>query len=116
VILSGIEILTRRPHPANVLTTVAGLRLVDWETVALAPPERDLWWFGRIDTPALQRYARQAGRAVQPALLELFRLRWPLDDAASFTHRLRTATTRTADTEHAWRALEITLGMLERFR
>ena len=82
----------------------------------LAPPERDLRWFARIDTPALQRYARQAGRAIQPALLGLFRLRWPLDDAACCTHRLRTATPRSADTEHAWRALQITCGMLERCR
>jgi spectinomycin phosphotransferase len=31
------------PHPANVIRTGAGHVFVDWDTVALAPPERDLW-------------------------------------------------------------------------
>ena len=42
------------PHPGNVLRMQAGgLRLVDWDTVRLAPPERDLWMvFGRHERPA----------------------------------------------------------------
>ena len=31
------------PHAANVMRTGTGHVLVDWDTVALAPPERDLW-------------------------------------------------------------------------
>jgi spectinomycin phosphotransferase len=31
------------PHAANVMWTDAGPLLIDWDTVALAPPERDLW-------------------------------------------------------------------------
>jgi spectinomycin phosphotransferase len=31
------------PHAANVIRTGDGHVLVDWDTVALAPPERDLW-------------------------------------------------------------------------
>ena len=31
------------PHPGNLMRTVQGLRLIDWDTVALAQPERDLW-------------------------------------------------------------------------
>ena len=33
------------PHGGNFLHTGGGLRLADWDTVALASPERDLWLF-----------------------------------------------------------------------
>src|SRR5215471_10498686 len=32
------------PHPANLLQTGRKTMLIDWDTVGLAPPERDLWW------------------------------------------------------------------------
>jgi spectinomycin phosphotransferase len=35
------------PHPGNLIRTDAGLRLVDWDTVRAAPPERDLWLLAR---------------------------------------------------------------------
>ncbi|MEU9886897.1 phosphotransferase [Sphaerisporangium sp. NPDC051011] len=31
------------PHPGNLVRTAAGLTLIDWDTVQIAPPERDLW-------------------------------------------------------------------------
>ena len=31
------------PHPGNLIRTGNGLAMVDWDTVALAPRERDLW-------------------------------------------------------------------------
>ena len=31
------------PHPGDLIRTPEGLRLVDWDTVRLASPERDLW-------------------------------------------------------------------------
>jgi aminoglycoside phosphotransferase (APT) family kinase protein len=36
------------PHGANVLLGEGGLSLVDWDTVGIAEPERDLW-FAVID-------------------------------------------------------------------
>jgi spectinomycin phosphotransferase len=30
------------PHPANLLSAGGSLLLIDWDTVGLAPPERDL--------------------------------------------------------------------------
>ena len=32
------------PHAGNVLRTDGGHVLVDWDTVARGPRERDLWW------------------------------------------------------------------------
>ena len=37
--------------------------------------------------------------------MSLYRLRWLLDDIASFTDRLRLSHDATADTEWAWRGL-----------
>jgi spectinomycin phosphotransferase len=99
------------PHPANLLRTAPETLLIDWDTVGLAPPERDLWWvIGDSCGEEARRYTRATGRPVDPAALELYRLRWPLDDLSIFTRRLRSAHSRTADAKHALRALEITLA------
>ena len=61
------------PHSGNIVRTAGGFVLVDWDTVGLAPRERDLWLVGGGD---LQ-------------LCELYRLRWRLDDlswAVSMLH------------------------------
>jgi spectinomycin phosphotransferase len=97
------------PHPANLIQAGSGPMLIDWDTVGLAPPERDLWW---IDTGGeeLRRYADATGRAADPAALACYRLRWALDDISAFVALLRSPHHRTADPEHAWRALQITLA------
>ncbi|WP_424088611.1 phosphotransferase [Micromonospora citrea] len=89
------------PHPGNVLRTPAGLRLVDWDTVLLAPPERDLWMvtpaFARMlgAEPAddgddlLARWSRATGRTVDPAALALYPSWWRLADIASYAAELR---------------------------
>ncbi|MEV6814474.1 phosphotransferase [Micromonospora sp. NPDC051296] len=89
------------PHPGNVMRTPAGLRLLDWTTVQIAPPERDLW----LLTPAIARmlgeepvddaddvvarYTRATGRTVTPAGLALYPLWWKLADIAIFVDELR---------------------------
>jgi spectinomycin phosphotransferase len=88
------------PHPGNVLRTRAGRFLIDWNTVAIAPPERDLWMLtGRFatlvgatpdgDDTVLRRYAELTGRAVTAAALDLYPARWALYDIAVFTDELR---------------------------
>ena len=76
------------PHPGNLLTTAEGLRLLDWDTVALAEPERDLWM---LDTHpgALDAYVEATGRPVDPAAVELWRLAWTLSDLAWLTDAFR---------------------------
>ena len=99
------------PHPANLLTAGTEILLIDWDTVGLAPPERDLWW---VVTDSggeeARRYTRATGRRVDPDALTLYRLRWALDDLSIFTRQLRSGHDRTADAEHAFRAIEITLA------
>ncbi|MEW9530951.1 phosphotransferase family protein [Microbispora sp. NPDC049125] len=88
------------PHPGNVMRTPAGLRLIDWNTVQIAPPERDLWMltsaFARMlgedpvgDDGVLARCTRATGRAVSPAGLALYPLWWRLADIAIFVDQLR---------------------------
>jgi spectinomycin phosphotransferase len=43
------------------------------------------------------------------AAIELYRLRWALDDLSCFVRDLRIPHRRTPGTEHAWQALQITI-------
>jgi spectinomycin phosphotransferase len=86
--------------------------LVDWDTVGLGPPERDLWLVTGEGDLAVRRYAQLTGRAVEADLLAFYRLRWALDDLSAFALRLRAAHRRTADSEHAWRSLQQTVAQL----
>lgn len=60
------------PHTRNQLTTPEGLVLVDWESIRLAPRERDLRWLhGRGD----------------PALVAMFDVEWRLDEISQYADR-----------------------------
>jgi spectinomycin phosphotransferase len=101
----GPRVITHgEPHPANLLTTPDGaLRLLDWDTVGLAPAERDLWW---LDAAWHAEYARATGRPVEAEWVALYRLRWFLDDLASSLKRLRAPATPPIDAERAWAWLQ----------
>jgi spectinomycin phosphotransferase len=101
------------PHPGNVMRVGARRMLIDWDTVGLGPPERDLWMVAGESGEEARRYADLTGRAVDPGLLQWYRLRWALDDISAFIHQLRSAHGRTADAEHAWVALEQTVTSLD---
>jgi spectinomycin phosphotransferase len=113
------------PHPGNIIRVGGRLMLIDWDTVALAPPERDLWLLddgaaapagsagsagpaGRAGT--LARYTALTGRAVDTTAISFYRLAWKLADIAAFTGVLRSVHQRTHDTEHAWKSLQIALS------
>ncbi|MEV4107985.1 aminoglycoside phosphotransferase family protein [Nonomuraea sp. NPDC049695] len=99
------------PHPGNLLRSGERRLLVDWDTVGLAPPERDLWLVAR-DADDLARYADATGRTPSRAALELYRLRWALDDVAEFVAWFRSPHGRTPDAEVSWTALTNTLEIL----
>ncbi len=93
------------PHAGNLLRSGSRLLLVDWDTVGLAPPERDLWWLVAEDGKDAVGYTRRTGREVSPAARELYRLRWALDDISLFLAQFRALHQRTADTEVSWAGL-----------
>ena len=92
------------PHGGNLIRTEDGLRLIDWDTVALAPRERDLWMLGGD----LSAYVAATGRDVDETMLGFYRLAWLVTDAAAFIAELRRPHKDDANTGRAWRALEIT--------
>jgi spectinomycin phosphotransferase len=98
------------PHGSNFMRAGASMMLIDWDTTGLAPPERDLWMITSSTGEELRRYTAATGRDIDPAALTFYRLRWALDDMSAFITRLRAARQRTADAEHAWRALQETIA------
>jgi spectinomycin phosphotransferase len=100
------------PHPGNVIQTAGGLKLIDWDTAGLAPPERDLWLAAAGSDDELSRYADLTGRRPDHALLEFYRLRWALDDVACFVRDLRAPHGPTPGAEDDWQNLQAALADL----
>jgi spectinomycin phosphotransferase len=98
----SLAITHGEPHPGNIIREGPRLALVDWDTVGLAPPERDLWWVLTDDDLEAARYAELTGREVSADALALYRLRWILDDVSLFLAEFRDLHARTADTELSW--------------
>jgi spectinomycin phosphotransferase len=93
------------PHPGNLIRTRTGLKLIDWDTVALARPERDLWMVGAVDEDVVTTYHGLTGIRLDPEILAAYRLLWALTDVAAFTARLRGEHKRDGDTDKALAAL-----------
>jgi spectinomycin phosphotransferase len=105
------------PHPGNIIRVAAdgvsgaapasgAIMLIDWDTVGLAPPERDLWSLATETGDEFRRYTELTGRPVDSAAIELYRVRWDLDDLSCFIRDLRAPHRRTPGTEHAWQVLQ----------
>ncbi|GAA1756055.1 phosphotransferase [Luedemannella helvata] len=85
------------PHAGNIMWTRDGdLRLIDWDTVRLAPPERDLWLLPGDDWTAY-------GRVPDARALELYRLRWELTDICDYADTFRRPHADNEDTQASWR-------------
>lgn len=103
--LPGKNVLTHgEPHPGNVMLTGDGWRLIDWDTAAVAPPERDLWDLGPDDT-VLDAYAAMTGVRPLPELLELYRFGWDIKDIACVVARFSRPHGGDADDAESWRLL-----------
>ena len=94
------------PHPGNVMRSNGNLLLIDWDTVALAPPERDLWLVATGSGEEVALYEDATGRKVSSAAMSLYSQAWGLADIASYIDQFRSPHARTADTEDAWTYLE----------
>lgn len=77
------------PHPGNTMFTVDGWKLIDWDTTAIAPPERDLWNLDPGDGSVLREYAEATGHQPRHELLELYSLRWDLTDLSLYAADFR---------------------------
>ncbi|MDA8344181.1 MAG: phosphotransferase [Thermaerobacter sp.] len=92
------------PHGGNLIRAGGRLLLIDWDTVALAPPERDLWMLDSGYAKSLMQYAKATNRQVNQSAIALYRLVWMLSDIANFLSVFRSNHQRTEDTQLAWRA------------
>lgn len=106
---AGTVVTHGEPHPANLMTVGNEVLLIDWDTVALGPPERDLWLIVN-DRDDLDEYERVTGRPVDPAVLLLYRLRWFLDDVGSAMRMFRSPHADTADTRRWAEGLQLRLA------
>jgi spectinomycin phosphotransferase len=100
------------PHPGNVVRMGAQRLLVDWDTVGLAPPERDLWMVISETGEEVRRYVEATGRAVDPDGLALYRVRWAVNDVSDFVDQVRNEHHHSPDTDHAWLSLNNTVERL----
>jgi spectinomycin phosphotransferase len=97
------------PHPGNVMRSDGRLVLIDWDTVALALPERDLWSVADISSPEIAMYADATGHEVTGAAMSLYGQAWHLTDIAEYVHLFRSPHQDTDDTQDAWVNLEQTV-------
>jgi Phosphotransferase enzyme family len=109
----GRAVLTHgEPHPGNTMLTSAGWVLIDWDTVLLAPPERDLCRLDPGDGSILRAYADATGTTLLPPLLELYRIRWDVADIAADVSRFRGPHSGSLDDDKCWELLCSLIGCL----
>lgn len=103
------------PHPANLMSVDGRLVLIDWDTAALAPPERDVSLIATAGNEGVDRYQDATGRELDPAVITLYRLRWYLDDLASAIRLFRNRHRDTPDTRRWWDGLAPRLEQLPKW-
>jgi aminoglycoside phosphotransferase (APT) family kinase protein len=100
------------PHPGNTMLAGGRWLFIDWDTVLVAPPERDLWSLDPGDGSVLAAYAAATGVTPRPWLLELYRVRWNLADVAIDVSRFRRPHEGTAEDDKAFELLRSVVGEL----
>jgi hypothetical protein len=107
----GLVLTHGEPHPGNTMLSQKGWLMIDWDTVLVAPPERDLWDLDPGDGSILAAYQRATGIAPEPAALALYRLRWDLTDIALYVCQFRSPHRGDANDDKAFAGL---MAMLDR--
>jgi hypothetical protein len=103
------------PHAGNVIATANGPVLIDWDTVLVAPPERDLWDLAGDDPALLDHYAGVTGTEIDPLALSLYRLRFDLAEVSEYLCLFQSPHEDTADTRESWKNLQHHLQPAERW-
>lgn len=101
------------PHAGNVIWADGRTLLIDWDTLRLAPRERDLVnafdddrTTNLQDTDAIRAYQRAAGPVtLRERSVELFGLWWGLAEICAFTSHFRKLHSDGEDDRVSWRAL-----------
>ena len=93
------------PHSANVMRAGTSHVLVDWDTVALAPRERDLWMLVGDTADELTSYIKATGHQIDQGAVDFFRLTWDLKDLAEYLNVLRSPHRESEDTIAAYNGL-----------
>jgi spectinomycin phosphotransferase len=98
------------PHSANFLRGFDGnIYLIDWDTVRLAPRERDYAFEGA----AYEAYREVAEPPpLRPEVRELFDLRWHLQDLCIYAQLLLGPHEGTEDDTKSWEGLQSELARL----
>lgn len=113
---SGPHVVTHgEPHAANIIRTDQELMLIDWDTVAVAPPERDLWMVAANDAVAAASYAAATGHVPDSLAMNFYRLEWDLKDLASYLHVLRLPHRDTDDTRKAMKGVLKCVGIRDQW-
>jgi hypothetical protein len=94
------------PHRGNTITTGSGVALIDWDTVLVAPPERDLWSLVAEDASIADDYGTRTGVTLREEILELYTLSWDIAEISIYLGEFRQPHAETEDTRVAWEALE----------
>jgi spectinomycin phosphotransferase/16S rRNA (guanine(1405)-N(7))-methyltransferase len=94
------------PHAGNTMLTIDGWKLIDWDTAAVAPPERDLWDIDPGDGSLLALYEKGTGYRPQADLLKLYALRWDLTDLALFASDFRREHGADANRAKGWESMQ----------
>jgi spectinomycin phosphotransferase len=92
-------------EPHNTLRSAGRLYLIDWDTVGLALPERDLWSVADADSREADRYAELTGRHVNTALVRMYRMRWSLEEIMLSLSEFRGPHDHNEDAELTWAVL-----------
>ena len=112
---SGPPVITHgEPHPGNVLRSGNTLLLIDWDTVGVALPERDLWHLTGAGSPEAALYCELTGRVVSDVALAAYRLRWQLDDLGLNVALFRSPHANDANTAAMWADLPRLVGDITR--
>ncbi len=96
------------PHAGNIVRTGAGeLVVVDWDTVAVAPRERDLWTLVTESNLDWQAYREVTGvESISEPLMDAYRLHWDLWEIAIYVAWCRRPHERTEEMAIAWESLQ----------
>jgi hypothetical protein len=93
------------PGAHNIVRTAAGPVLVDWDSVLLAAPERDLWDLAQQDRSMLPAYSAASGVAIDEHALAFYRMWYDLFEIAGYLRLFREPHDDTADTAQSWQNL-----------